>query len=213
VYASAEFAPPPRTCAASAFNYWRGWHHCAFTRAFARIDVTPVARFICEIWCAGSSDRAQYVASWFAHVIQAPGVAPQVQLLFRGFAQDLVMPLLRFIGHKVIGDQYFAGANVRADSLFAIVENCRAKDVRTVMRDVCDEARELVRTVVIVPHAKPIPIERAQRRFRVLDCARTLASRETHVRALDEFMVRNGAAESLFDYFAHLTPLSLNWGE
>jgi hypothetical protein len=170
IYSSRIFAPPSAApvasaaSAASAFNSWSGWWWSLRGVVSSRPQsptagalrnpaqtVAPIVSFINEIWCGGigsggAPERAQFIISWFAHILQSPGSPPERQILFRGFPASVVVPLLKFIGRNVIGCQYFNSsfsravsqrdiADVRDDCLFTIVEDYAPKDLKGIMRE------------------------------------------------------------------------------
>lgn len=161
VYSEAIFEPNLREVDNTCFNYWRGW-----SSAVSCCDPSPsvplaknesdsvaperaILAFINRIWASAPSDEitdtTRYIISWFAHIIQKPGEQPARQLLFHGFARDTVATLLRFIGHEVIGRQYYdeyptatadrSVAQTRDDCLLSFLDECPLSDVEAVMRE------------------------------------------------------------------------------
>lgn len=163
VYCNAMFCPASQPMMSrradddrAIFNYWRGWQWRIVPSA-GEINndlIRPVLTFINEVWCANLMPpantrdlldvNARFVISWFAQIIQQPGTPPERQMVLRGFAPELVLPLLRFIGRNVIGCQYFdesltpapqSIANARQDCLFALIDGCNMKDLKPVARE------------------------------------------------------------------------------
>ena len=218
VYHDVTFAPPPAVRSEPAFNYWRGWSaNSSALISRGPIDMSingiiPIINFINQIWCADLGtqqtpannyaltvacrspvplcDKARFIISWFAHIIQSPGSAPERQMIFRGFPPDLVAPLLEFIGRDVIGEQYFdkpiqpeqSGiAKIRADCLFAFVGNCPVKNLKGIMREsrgiwaATDPQRGRKLSI-----AEKLAQQRGQKTERTIDTSKMLSGLDAH---------------------------------
>lgn len=192
---------PPAGCSSSGQN----------TLGAFEMILAPIISYVSDIWCGGVSnsvtlrnasvamkdsgaiqfnqrlnsgaisDKAHFILSWFAHIIQAPDRVPECQLVFRGFVAELVQPLLQFLGRAVIGSQYFIEmptvsqsivAGIREDCLLMVANSCVMKDFKPVMR----ELRALWR----LPAAhKLTPAEKlAKQRHMPLECEQKIIDTE-----------------------------------
>jgi hypothetical protein len=141
------------------FNYWRGWHIRSDVDTTSRRThqgwdmsiVQPIIDYINTVICADPyehdiapyalCENASRIISWFAHIVQSPGSAPERQLVLRGFARESIAPLIEFIGRTIIG-QYYDGhdgvreyyAHERNDRLLAFIDNVAPDEVESLMR-------------------------------------------------------------------------------
>ena len=113
-YDTMDFIPPPLKTPESCYNLFSGFmiDKAPVPDGWEEADTTLIWDHLYNL--AGREDDVfQYYKSWFAHRIQYPGVLPKVALVWRSPQGCGKNCFLDFIGHNIIGSEYYAStANI-----------------------------------------------------------------------------------------------------
>lgn len=186
------FAPPgsPEVVTADDFNIWGG-----LSVAPNKGDWSAIHDYILNVLCAGNEELLHWVLNWIAALVQQPGRRAMSAVLLKGAQGTGKTTLGRFIGSFfremdwvhltdparltarfnsylankpfVVADEAVWGTAAAADLLKGLITEPTIQAEQK-YRPV-EEVPNLMHLLVISNHETPLPVERGDRRFCVLE--------------------------------------------
>lgn len=195
-YDTMDFIPYGVTCPSNVFNLFTGFdiekERTKITHSFDNILETVKLN-------AGDNDKTyNYLINYLAHLIQYPGILPEVSLVIIGEQGTGKSSLWENIGDKLLGKKYALQSsnaddiigkfNVNKNKLLVVMEETESKNTFTS----CSQIKTLItqptkffenkgkdkfavrncgRYIFISNNQTPVKIEQSDRRFMVTECS------------------------------------------